>query len=461
MPTPILMPKLSDDMREGKILAWKKKEGDAVEAGEVIAEVETDKSNLEVEAYNAGTLVKIVAPVGATVPCGQPIALVAEEGDEAAAAPVKDAATAKGTAAPPDSQPAAAAVAPTSKSAAEHPPAQPEAAPAAPGVSEEGARSAAAEGGQEGAGRLRASPLAKKMAREADLDLRTLPGSGPRGRVVKADVERALSGARPEAPEPQTRAWPAPAAAKASAPAPKAAAPRPPMPLLREETLPMSGMRKTIARRMIEAKPGSPHFYLTIEVEMSRALELRAQLNEQVAAEWGGKVSVNDLVLRAAALAAARRPEVNASFAGESVRRHGSVHLGFAVSVEDGLITPVIRDAQQKSLSQIAREARELAERARARRLKPDEYQGGTFTVSNLGMYGVRSFSAIINPGEAAILAVGAVEKRPVVLDGEVRAGNLMTATFSGDHRVVDGALGAQLLQEFRAVLEQPLRLLG
>jgi len=399
MPTPILMPKLSDDMREGKILAWKKKEGDPVESGEVIAEVETEKANLEVEAYSAGRLAKIVAPVGTTVPVGQPIAIVVEEGEELTAI---------------EAAPPTATKAPTAIEAAP---------PAAPSSGD-------------GHDRVRASPLARRMARDAALDLARVQGSGPGGRVVKVDVEKALA-----APPPAARA-------------PEKSVPPPPM---NEETVPMSGMRRAIARRMAEAKPGAPHFYLTVDIDMGRALALRAQLVE----EMGEKISVNDLVLRAAALALVRRPEVNASFAGESVKRHGSVHLGFAVAVDDGLLTPVIRDAQSKSLLQIAREARALSERARARKLKPDEYQGGTFTISNLGMFGVREFSAIINPGEAAILAVGAVEKRPVVAGDELKIGQVMSATLSGDHRVIDGALGAQLLKEFRALLEQPLRLLA
>lgn len=451
MPTPILMPKLSDDMREGKILAWKKREGDAVESGEAIAEVETDKANLEVEAYSAGKLSKIIAPVGATVECGQPIAILLEEGEaegEAAEAPApapakKVAAPAqhavpKEAAAPPDSQPAAAAVAPESAGAARQPGAKGVGAALAP---------AAEPAGGESVERVRASPLAKRMARVAELDLRSLEGSGPRGRVVKADVERAMASGEPR---------PAAAVASEKSPRVKSASQG-----LRDQLVPMSGMRRTIARRMAEAKPGAPHFYLTIDVEMTKALELRAQLNEQVAEEWGGKVSVNDLVLRAAALSLPRRPEVNASLAGESVQRHGAVHLGFAVSVEDGLLTPVIRDADRIPFSQLVKKARELAERARARKLKPDEYQGGTFTVSNLGMYGVTSFSAIINPGEAAILAVGAVGKRAVVSGDELRVGSVMTATLSGDHRIIDGALGAQLLQAFKALLEQPLRLLS
>ncbi len=431
MPTPILMPKLSDDMREGKILAWKKKEGEAVESGEVIAEVETDKANLEVEAYNAGTLVRIIAPVGTTVPCGQPIAEVAEEGEASSPA-----------------QPA--------------PPApEKQAPPAAPRAAVAEAVSKAAEAPQLSAGaaeqdeRVRASPLAKRMAREGNLDLRALEGSGPGGRVVKADVERALSHPAPKSAERL------PPAAREEAPSAAPAALREPAPELRDVELPMSGMRRAIARRMAIAKPGSPHFYLTIEIEMTRALELRKQINTELAPDWGGNVSVNDLLLRAAALALSRRPEVNSSFAGESVKRHGQIHLGFALAVEDGLLTPVIRDASHKSLGQISREARALTERGRARKLKPEEYQGGTFTLSNLGMYGVREFSAIINPGEAAILAVGAIEKRPIVVEDQIRVGNVLSATLSGDHRVIDGALGAQLLQEFKKALEQPLRLLG
>ncbi len=475
MPTPIVMPKLADDMREGKILSWKKKEGDSVESGEVIAEVETDKANLDVEAYSAGKIGKIVAPVGATVPCGEPIAILLEEGEDVSAlaaapapkaaspAPAAHAAPAAQTAAAPAAKPSAA---PNSPPAAERiplpaaktiPEGIPVAAQAAARANTTANANAGANANANAAAhpdRIRASPLARRMAKETSLDLGQLHGSGPQGRIIKADIERALSAPPPaHAPAAPTSA-PAPAAAK-SAPARLPPAP------LKDELVPLSGMRKAIARRMAEAKPGAPHFYLTIDVDMGKALALRAQVNEQLGPDWGVNVSVNDLLLKASALALLRHPSLNASFAGESVQRHGAVHVGFALAVDEGLLTPVIRNTDRLSLGEIAKQSKDLAERGRARKLKPDEYQGGTFTVSNLGMFGIKEFSAIINPGEAAILAVGAVEKRPVVVNDTLAIGQVMSATLSGDHRVIDGAVGAKFLQDWKALLEQPLRLLA
>jgi pyruvate dehydrogenase E2 component (dihydrolipoamide acetyltransferase) len=461
MPTAIVMPKLSDDMREGKIISWKKKVGDKVESAEVIAEVETEKANLDVEAYAAGTLVQIVVEAGQSIAVGQPIAYVAEEGEEPAPAPAAKPAPAAAEAAPPT-----AAAAPKAASVAAHAPEAKHAAAPVPASAPTKADPAAKDVAHDsGTGRVRASPLARKMAADSAVDLRSLQGSGPQGRVVKADIEKALSEApvkvaHDAAPASVKERSPAPGAAPRAAEA-KQPAPRGAPPELKEETIALSGMRRAIARRMAEAKPGSPHFYLTVNIDMGPAMELRKQMNEAMAGEWAAPLSVNDLVLRAAVLAVGRFPAINASFAGENVQRHGKIHLGFALSVEDGLLTPVIRDAQDKTLAQIAKEVRALAERGRARKLRPDEYQGATFTVSNLGMYGVSEFSAIINPGEAGILAVGAVEKRPMVVGDEIKVGQQMTVTLSIDHRVGDGAIGAQFLRELKQVLEQPLRLLA
>jgi len=460
MPTAIVMPKLSDDMREGKIISWKKKVGDKVESAEVIAEVETEKANLDVEAYAAGTLVQIVVEAGQSIAVGQPIAYVAEEGEEAAPLPAAKPAPAAAKTAP-----SAAAPAPKPAPAAAHAPESTTPAASVPAAAPVKAEPAAKEGAHDSGARVRASPLARKMAADSEVDLRSLQGSGPQGRVVKADIEKALSAAPAKAaheaaPAPAKQRSPLPGAAPRAAEA-KELAPRGVPPEMKEETIALSGMRRAIARRMAEAKPGSPHFYLTVNIDMSPAMELRKQLNEAMAGEWAAPLSVNDLVLRATALAVGRVPAINSSFAGENVQRHGAIHLGFALSVEDGLLTPVIRDAQDKTLAQIAKEVRGLAERGRARKLKPDEYQGATFTVSNLGMYGVSEFSAIINPGEAGILAVGAVEKRPVVVGDEIKVGQQMTVTLSIDHRVGDGSIGAQFLRELKQVLEQPLRLLA
>jgi pyruvate dehydrogenase E2 component (dihydrolipoamide acetyltransferase) len=411
---PVQMPALSPTMKEGKIVRWLKKEGDKVSSGEAIAEVETDKSNLEVESYEDGTLAKIVIGEGEMAPVGAPIAYIAGKGAKAAA--------------PKPAAPAAPAAAPAAKPAA--------AAAAAPaGKVVELRREEPATGGR----RLRASPLAKRMARERGVDLSALQGSGPNGRVVKRDVEAApAKGA-------------APAAKKAGVAAPAAA------PGVRAEprAVPVSSMRRVISQRMAEVKPGVPHFYLSVDVEMDAALKIREE-----AKALESKVSVNDILVKAAAIALRRSPKMNVSLQGDSILHFDTVDIGIAVAIEDGLITPVIRDADQKGLSAISAEARDLAERARKRSLKPAEYTGGSLTVSNLGMYGIDAFIAVINPPHAAILAVGAVADKAVVRDGQLVARKLMTVTLSGDHRVIDGAIGAEYLRELKNLLEHPMRLL-
>jgi pyruvate dehydrogenase E2 component (dihydrolipoamide acetyltransferase) len=412
---PVQMPALSPTMKEGKILKWLKKEGDKVSSGEAIAEVETDKSNLEVESYEDGTLAKIVIGEGEMAPVGAPIAYIAGKGAKAAAP----------SAAP---RPAAPAAAPAAKPA-------PAAAPAATaGKVVELRREEPATGAR----RLRASPLAKRMARERGVDLSALQGSGPNGRVVKRDVEAA----------PAKGAAAAPAAKKAGA----AVAPG-----VRAEprAVPVSSMRRVISQRMAEVKPGVPHFYLSVDVEMDAALKIREE-----AKALESKVSVNDILVKAAAIALRRSPKMNVSLQGDSILHFDTVDIGIAVAIEDGLITPVIRDADQKGLSAISSEARDLAERARKRSLKPAEYTGGSLTVSNLGMYGIDAFIAVINPPQAAILAVGAVADKAVVRDGQLVARKLMTVTLSGDHRVIDGAIGAEYLRELKNLLEHPMRLL-
>ncbi|ATB27118.1 pyruvate dehydrogenase complex dihydrolipoamide acetyltransferase [Melittangium boletus] len=402
----IAMPSMSPTMTEGKIVKWLKKEGDKISSGQAIAEVETDKSNLEVEAYDDGVLARIVVQEGQTAKVGAPIAFLAGKGG-AKAAPAPAAAPAE-------------AKAPASK------PATTEAPKAKAPVSTPG-------------GRLRASPLAKKIAQEKGLDLSQIQGSGPLGRIVKRDVEAARSQA--PAPAEAARGKPAAAAAPGVRPEPKA--------------VPVSTMRKVISQRMAEVKPGVPHFYLSVDVEMDAALKIREE-----AKALESKVSVNDIIVKASAMALRRYPKMNVALQGDSILHFESVDVGIAVAIEDGLITPIIRDADKKGLSAISAEARDLAERARKRALKPAEYTGGSLTVSNLGMYGIDSFIAVINPPQAAILAVGSVSDKVVVRDGQMVIRKVMTVTLSGDHRVIDGAIGAEYLRELKALLEHPMRLL-
>jgi pyruvate dehydrogenase E2 component (dihydrolipoamide acetyltransferase) len=427
MPKPINMPKLSDEMTEGKLADWLKKEGDEVKAGEVVAQVETEKATLDIEAFESGVLLAILVQKGETAPVGKPIAWLGARGEEVPATATATATptpTAIGTATATRSATATATAIPAATPTPTSTPTPTKAVTAPPAPRD---------------GRIIASPAARKLARERGLDLAALGGSGPGGRVVLADVERGPAARAPAAP---------PARKKRELP-PK----RP----LRQESLPLSPMRKAIARNLGIAKPGSPHFYLEMSADMRRAVALREQLNEL----GTGEVSLNDLVIKAAADALTRHPEVNAAWGGESIVRHGGVHVGMAVAVEEGLITPVLRDADQLSVFEVGRRARELAARARQKRLKPDEYQGGTFTVSNLGMFGIDAFYAIINPPEAAILSVGVSQKVPWVDEatGELVAMERCRFGLSGDHRVIDGATGARFLQTFKAVIESPVRL--
>ena len=430
MATEVQLPALSPTMTEGKIVKWLKKEGDSISSGEAIAEVETDKSNLEVEAFDDGVLLKILVPEGETGKVGAPIAVIGQKGEkvEASAAPAKPAAA---------PAPAPAAPTPAARPA-------PKPAPAGPAQVVPIRRAEEAPAPSEDNGRLRASPLAKRMAREEGLDLAGVQGSGPSGRIVKRDVEAAIGQAGQAA------------VAKAPATAPRPAPVAVPMFGRREpDVIPISGMRKVISQRMAEVKPGVPHFYVTVDIDMEEAVKVREQAK---AAEV--KISINDLIVKASALALRRQPKVNVSLQGDRILQFHTADVGIAVAIEDGLITPVIRDADQKSLGTIGAESRELAERARRKALKPEEYSGGSITVSNLGMFGVDSFIAVINPPQASIVAVGAVAEKAVVRDGKVVARKMMSATFSGDHRIVDGALGAQYLQELKALLEQPTKLL-
>ncbi|MEQ8817919.1 MAG: pyruvate dehydrogenase complex dihydrolipoamide acetyltransferase [Thalassobaculum sp.] len=436
MPISILMPALSPTMSEGNLAKWHVKVGDTVSAGDVIAEIETDKATMEVEAVDEGKIGRIVVSEGSEgVAVNAVIAWLLEEGESESDIP----ADGGGAPAPKPAPEAANAEAPK----AEAP--KPAAAPAA----------AAAPAPQPSSGgRVFASPLAKRMAEQAGLDLGSLKGSGPQGRIVKADIEAALAGGAPKATAAPAAAAPAQAAAPALGAAPSADVPGMPD----YEEIPNSGMRKVIAKRLTESKQFAPHFYLTVDCEIDALLKVRKQLNDK--AGDGVKLSVNDLVIRAAALALKQVPAANASWTEKAIRIYKQVDISVAVAIDDGLITPVIRDAGSKGLKQISAEMKDLATRARDRKLKPEEFQGGTFSISNLGMFGIKDFAAVINPPQGAILAVGAGEQRPVVKDGALAIATVMSCTLSVDHRVVDGAIGAQFLAAFKKLVEDPLTML-
>jgi len=410
MATKVVMEALSPTMEEGRLVEWKKAEGDKVAAGDVLAEVETDKAVMELVARADGVLLKQVVAEGATVPVAEVVGWIGQPGEEVpgggGAAPAAPAAAPKAEAAP-----AAAAAA---------------AAPATPAAPEPAAAATPAAGGD---GRVKASPVARRMAAEKGLDLASISGSGPEGRIIKRDVESAQPGQR----------------AASAAPAAIGTA---------FTDVPLSQMRKVIARRLAQSIGPIPTFYLTAEVDMERAAEARDAL---VAANPDGKFSFNDVIIRAAAAALRKHPWVNAWWQEDHIRQWQEVHIGVAVAIEDGLITPVIRHADRKSLREISAEVRELAGRARAKKLQPDEYTGATFTISNLGMFGIDDFTAIINPPEVAILAVGRIEPKAVAVDGNVVVRRRMRVTLSCDHRVVDGATGAEFLKTLVGMLENPL----
>jgi pyruvate dehydrogenase E2 component (dihydrolipoamide acetyltransferase) len=451
MITKVLMPKLSEAMESGKVIKWLKKVGDPIKGGDVIAEVETDKANVEIEAFGSGVLRKIIVDEGGQVPVGQLIAVIAEPSDDiaglsaAAPKPAAPAAPSSGTGgSPPAAPPKAAAAAPLpDMESYRSVPATTQVVPMTPTAA---APSAVAPGVP--GGRVKASPLARKIAAQSGVDLRVLQGSGPGGRIIRRDVETAMAAPRPTA----TPAPPRPAAVPA-----RPAFVIPPRAAAEFEDVPLSPMRAAIAKVMPLSKGPVPHFYVTSEVAMDRAGELRGELN---ALEGQPKISVNDLIIKACALSLRKNPGVNARLNGQAIRLHHRAHIGVAVSLDAGLITPVLRDCDIKPLSQIAVEARDLAERTRAGKLRAQELTGATFSISNLGMFDVEEFSAIINPPEGAILAVGSVLEKPVVMDGAVAVGLRMKMTISCDHRVMDGAMGARFLQDVKRLLEEPLRLL-
>ncbi len=424
MATNILMPALSPTMTEGTLARWLKKEGETVKAGDIIAEIETDKATMEVEAVDEGILGKILVADGTPgVQVNQPIAVLVEKGE----------AVPSGAAAP-ASAPAPAAAAPA-------------AAPAPAAAAPVAAAPVAATGAH-----VFASPLARRMAAQAGLDLAGVQGSGPNGRIVKADVEAAMG-------RPKAAPAAAPAPAPAAAPAPKAPAAPISAP---HKAVPHSSIRKVIARRLSEAKQTIPHFYVSMDIEIDALLKLRADLNAKSPKDGPAsfKLSVNDLVIKATAVALRRFPTVNASWTDDAMIQYDDVDISIAVSTPTGLITPIIRKADTKGLAAISNEMKDLAARAKTGKLKPDEFQGGGFSISNMGMYGVSNFSAIINPPQAGILAVAAGQQRPVVKDGALAVATVMTCTLSVDHRVIDGALAAEFIQALKGIIEEPLSLM-
>jgi pyruvate dehydrogenase E2 component (dihydrolipoamide acetyltransferase) len=420
MATRIVMSKLSPTMEEGRVLTWVKKEGDPVESGDVVVEVETDKATMEVESMGSGGLRKILVAENSTVPTGTILAVVAAEdedisellaGSEKAAADIDVAAKAAAAEASPETE--------------------------VPIPSQQTAATETIDVPAGDGGRVKASPLARRMADEKGVALDSVRGSGPGGRIVKRDIEAVL--------QPGAAATPATAPIEIDSG----------VPFQRVE---LSQIRKAIARNLVQSLGPVPHFFLTIEIDMARALELRAELNKSLEAT-GAKVGVNEILMKTAAQALLQHPNVNVAFAGDHIRRFTRVDIGLAVAVPDGLITPVLRDAGSKGLLQISEETRELIDRGREKKLAPEEYQGATFTISNLGMYGIDEFTAVINPPAATVMAVGATQEKPVVVDGAIEVRPRMRVTLSCDHRAVDGAMGAEFLATFRGMLENPLRL--
>ena len=436
MATKVHMEALSPTMEEGQVVKWLKGEGDAVAQGDILAEIETDKATMELVARGEGALRKILVGEGGTAPVGDVIAVIAPEGEDIGAlvAGLGGGDGAEADAAGPASAPASVGT-PAAPAAASPATAS---TPSAPAATTPAPGTAAPPGG-----RIKASPLAKRLAGELGVDIAAVSGTGPGGRIVKRDIEAAA-------------AAPPPAVVAAPAPPPLPTAPTPGEEF---QDIPLSQMRKTVARRLAESLGPVPHFFLTVDVDMTRALAARARVNEILAAQ-GAKASVNDLVIKATAVALTHHPECNAWWQGTSIRRFNGVHMGVAVAVPDGLITPVVRDAHAKGLAQIGREVRELAGRAREKKLQPHEYTGSTFSISNLGMFGIEEFTAVINPPEAGILAVGAVEERAVVVEGRVVAQPRMRVTMSCDHRVIDGAQGARFLATLKSFLEEPAAIL-
>lgn len=431
MPIKILMPALSPTMTEGNLVKWHKKVGDAIKSGDLLAEIETDKATMEVEAVDNGVLGQIFVPEGTeNVKVNSLIAALLEKGETNAAL--------AGLAS--DAPVAAAAPAPAAPASQKAPAPTPQAAPQEKPVAQSASPSMA--------DRILASPLAKRLATQMNIDLRSIQGSGPRGRIVQRDVETATPGTTG-----QTRATPV--AMPTTSTGPLLQDPEGLFPPYTEVKL--TNMRKVIAKRLTESKQEVPHFYLSLTCRMDNLLKARQDLNETLPSE--AKISVNDFIIKAMASAMHAVPEANASWVDETVRLYQQVDISVAVAIEGGLVTPIVRNAQAKSLGQISQEMRDLIARARAMKLKPQEFQGGTISLSNLGMFGIENFSAVINPPQACILAVGASEKKPIVVGDKIEIATLMTCTLSVDHRVVDGAVGARYLNAFKACIENPIRM--
>jgi pyruvate dehydrogenase E2 component (dihydrolipoamide acetyltransferase) len=416
----IEMPKMTDTMTEGVFVAWHKKVGDKVKAGDILAEVETDKATMELESYFDGVLLYIGVEPGSTVALGQLVAIIGKEGEDIQPILEKYANKTKSAAAVQELETVASSVAAPAQAAEAK-----AAIPSAPLPANEEAR-------------IKASPLAKAMAKEKGIPLTDIVGTGEGGRIVKRDVEHLV----PEVIIPPKPVEPIvfPSFAEAG-------------PYI---DIPVSQMRKTIAKRLSDSKNSAPHYYLTMAVRMDKA----ALFREEIKQDSGHKISYNDMVIKAVALALRKHPKVNASWLGDAIRQYNYYHIGMAVAIEDGLIVPVIRNADAKGLLEIANEAKSLSEKARNKQLQPHEFQGNTFTVSNLGMYGIEQFTAIINPPDACILAVGSINEQPVVENGEIVVGKVMKVTLSCDHRVVDGAVGSEFLQTLKSLLENPIRML-
>jgi pyruvate dehydrogenase E2 component (dihydrolipoyllysine-residue acetyltransferase) len=476
MPINVLMPALSPTMEKGNLAKWLKKEGDPIKSGDVLAEIETDKATMEVEAIDEGVLAKILVPEGtADVPVNDLIALIAAEGED----PGSVQAPAGGGGG--DAKPAAASPADQNTTPGgghmsyERVNEAPGGATPAKGESAKGepAKPNGAAPAESG-GRVFASPLARRIARQDGIDLSAVQGSGPHGRVIERDVRAAIAGGTAKAGAPKAAAA-APAAAPAPAAPPQKAAASAPAGLSLDqvrgfyqkgayEEVPLDGMRKTIAKRLTEAMQVAPHFYLTVDCEIDALMKLREQLNGSAGKDKDGKpnfkLSVNDFIIKAMGLALIRVPAANAVWAEDRVLRFKNAEVGVAVAIDGGLFTPVIRRADEKTLSTISNEMKDFAGRARAKKLKPEEYQGGVTSVSNLGMFGIKHFTAVINPPQSTILAVGAGEKRVVVKDNAPAVVQMMTATLSCDHRVLDGALGAELIAAFKSLIENPMGML-
>ncbi|WP_417515483.1 pyruvate dehydrogenase complex dihydrolipoamide acetyltransferase [Minwuia sp.] len=457
MPITITMPALSPTMEEGTLASWNVKEGDTVASGDILCEIETDKATMEVEAVDEGTIGKLLVDAGTEgVKVNAPIAVLLEDGEDESALDGYEAESAGG-----GKEDATEAEAEPESDEAEEEPKEAEDKPKKaekPSGGDAPKKKPSGDGGSK-SGRIFASPLAKRMAAQNDLDLSAIDGSGPRGRIVKADIEAALetgTGKKGAAPKSEAKSSDAPKQDGKPAPQPMAASSYPPATDDYEE-IKLNSMRKTIARRLTESKQTIPHFYLTIDIELDRLMAMRKDLNGRSDAY---KISVNDFIVRASALALAKHPEINAQFTETAILMHRKVDVSVAVAIDGGLITPVVRDANHKGLAEISSITKDLAGRAREGKLTPEEYQGGTFTISNLGMFGVDQFVGVINPPQSTILAVGSGKQKPVVKDGALAVATVMTATLSCDHRVYGGAEGARFLETLKGLLEDPMTML-